>query len=224
VTFLDRRDAGERLARRLLSYRRERPVVVALPRGGVAVAREVARELSAPLDVLVVRKIGTPFEPELAMGALAEGMPPVVVRNEDVLLRARITEAEFQDALDIAARELTRRKHLFRGDREPLSVEGRTVLLVDDGIATGATVRAAVESLKRRRPKRIVLAIPIAPTDVIDELRPIVDDVVCLDERAYLGVIGHHYADFRPVSEDEVVRALLHDATGSETFAHRVIS
>ncbi len=224
MTFLDRRDAGERLARRLLSYRRERPVVVALPRGGVAVAREVARELSAPLDVLVVRKIGTPFEPELAMGALAEGMPPVVVRNEDVLLRARITEAEFQDALDIAARELTRRKHLFRGDREPLSVEGRTVLLVDDGIATGATVRAAVESLKRRRPKRIVLAIPIAPTDVIDELRPIVDDVVCLDERAYLGVIGHHYADFRPVSEDEVVRALLHDATGSETFAHRVIS
>ena len=224
MTFLDRRDAGERLARRLLSYRRERPVVLALPRGGVAVAREVAKELGAPLDVLVVRKIGVPFEPELAMGAIAEGMPPVVVRNEDVLLRARVTEAEFQDALDIAARELTRRKHLFRGDREPLGVEGRTVLLVDDGIATGATVRAAVECVKRRRPKRIVLAIPLAPTDVIDELRPIVDDVVCLDERAYLGVIGHHYADFRPVSEDEVVRALLHDATGSESFAHCVIS
>ena len=162
MTFLDRRDAGERLARRLLSYRRERPVVLALPRGGVAVAREVAKELGAPLDVLVVRKIGVPFEPELAMGAIAEGMPPVVVRNEDVLLRARVTEAEFQDALDIAARELTRRKHLFRGDREPLGVEGRTVLLVDDAdlLVEGeaATHLEALIKLGSRQPVRVVLA------------------------------------------------------------------
>jgi putative phosphoribosyl transferase len=224
MTFLDRRDAGERLARRLLAYRRERPVVVALPRGGVAVASEVAKELGAPLDVLVVRKVGVPFEPELAMGAVAEGMPPVVVRNEAVLLHTRVSEAQFQDALALATRELIRRKHLFRGDREPLNVEGRTVLLVDDGIATGATVRAAIEALRRRRPKSLVLAVPIAPTDVVDELRPLVDAVVCLDERAYLGVIGHHYADFRPVTEEDVVRALLRDATGRESFTQRVIS
>lgn len=208
MPFADRTEAGRRLAAALEPYRADAPVVLALPRGGVPVAAEVARHLEAPLDILLVRKIGVPTQPELAMGAVVDGAEPVVVRNEDVIRLARVSAAEFDRAQEAEMREIERRRMRYLAGRRPLDVAGRTAVVVDDGIATGATVRAAIGGLKQRKAKTIVVATPVAPPDTVARLREEADDVVCLEEPANFGAIGFFYLDFRQLSDEEVVATL----------------
>jgi predicted phosphoribosyltransferase len=204
VTFINRTDAGRWLAQALVPYRDRRPVVLALPRGGVPVAAEVAAALDAPLDLVLVRKIGVPAQPELAMGAVVDGSRPIVVRNDDVMALAGIDEARFRAIRDRELMEIERRRRLYLGDRPPADVTGRTVIIIDDGVATGATIRAALRATRARSPARLVLAIPVAPTDTLAALRAEADEVVCLEDHAAFGAIGFYYADFRQLSDREV--------------------
>ena len=204
--FADRRSAGRLLAQQLLLYAGTDPIVLALPRGGVPVADEIARTLGGTLDVWVARKLGVPFQPELGMGAIAEG--PAVVLDRSTLELAGITRAQL---LDVARREMTeirRRVERFRAGRRPPDLRDRTVILVDDGIATGGTMRAAVRAVKKHRPAHLIVAVPVAPPDTVAELRREVDDVVCLHEPEALHAIGLWYADFRQVHDEEVLRIL----------------
>ncbi len=207
ASFRDRTDAGQRLAHALERYRdREDVVVLALPRGGVPVGAEVAETLGAPLDVFVVRKIGVPGQPELAMGAIASG--DVEVRNEDVLRHLNVSERAVRDVVERERAELERRERMYRHDRPPLDVAGKVVILVDDGLATGATMRAAVEALCRRDPAAVVVAVPTAAEDTCDVFRTLVDDVVCLETpEPFLGV-GRWYVDFAQVSDADVANLL----------------
>jgi putative phosphoribosyl transferase len=204
MAFIDRSDAGRRLARALLAFRNRRPVVLALPRGGVPVAAEVAAALHAPLDLVLVRKIGVPDQPELAMGAVVDGGAPIVVRNEDVIGLTGVDEAEFEAVRDRELAEIERRRKLYLGKRIPADVAGRTAIVIDDGVATGATTTAALRALRLRQPARLVLAVPVAPTDTMAALREEADEVVCLETHASFGAIGFYYADFRQLSDQEV--------------------
>ena len=170
MPFTDRTDAGRRLAKALAPYKKERPVVLALPRGGVPVAAEVATALDAPLDLILVRKIGVPFQPELAMGAVVDGVEPVIVRNEDVIQLSGVSETDFNTIRDEQLAEIERRRKLYLGDRPHPKTSGRTVIVVDDGIATGATTRAALHAIRMRKPSKLVLAVPVAPTDTLKEV------------------------------------------------------
>jgi putative phosphoribosyl transferase len=204
MTFIDRSDAGRRLAQALLRYRERRPVVLALPRGGVPVAAEVAAALDAPLDLVLVRKIGVPMQPELAMGAVVDGGSPIVVRNDDVIALAGVGEAEFRAIRDRELVEIERRRKLYVGDRRPVDAAGRTAIIIDDGVATGATTRAALRATRVRAPARLVLAVPVAATDTLAALGAEADDVVCLEDHRSFGAIGFYYADFRQLSDQEV--------------------
>jgi putative phosphoribosyl transferase len=201
--FRDRANAGRRLAEALTHYKgRPDVLVLALPRGGVPVAYEVARMLGAPLDVFVVRKLGVPGEPEVAMGAIATGN--VRVLNRDVVTALGIPP-QMIDA--VAARELVeleRRERAYRGDRPAPSVAGRTVILVDDGLATGATMRAAVMAIKAQNPARVVVAVPTAERAACDDLRSEVDEVVCAETPPLFGAVGLWYEDFSETSDEEV--------------------
>jgi putative phosphoribosyl transferase len=208
MAFKDRTDAGRRLAQALVSYRDQQPVVFALPRGGVVVAAEVALALGSPLDLLLVRKIGVPQQPELAMGAVVDGGAPLIVRNEDVINVADVSESEFKAVCDRELAEIERRRKHYLGDREPVDATGRTAIIIDDGIATGATVRAALRATRMRKPAKLVLAVPVAPTDTIGQLRAEADEVICLEEHAFFGAIGFYYSDFRQVSDKKVIEML----------------
>jgi putative phosphoribosyl transferase len=206
--FRNRRDAGRRLAVALAPYRESRPIVLALPRGGVPVGFEVAKALAAPLDVLLVRKIGAPGHEELGLGAVVDGHDAQLVLNED-LVRAvapppGYIEAEEQRQL----LEIERRRQEYVGDRSPVAVEGRSVIVVDDGIATGATVKAALRGLARNRPARLVLAVPVGPADTIEELSTECDEIVCLATPDPFYAVGPHYRDFRQTEDAEVVHLL----------------
>jgi putative phosphoribosyl transferase len=206
--FRNRRDAGRRLAVALAPYREKRPIVFALPRGGVPVGFEVAKALAAPLDVLLVRKIGAPGHEELGLGAVVDGHGPQLVLNEDIVRAVApppgYIEAEEQRQLA----EIERRRQHYIGDRSPVAVEGRTIIVVDDGIATGATVKAALRGLARNRPARLVLAVPVAPADSLEELSAECDEVVCLATPDPFYAVGPHYRDFRQTEDAEVVRLL----------------
>jgi putative phosphoribosyl transferase len=206
VPFTDRVDAGRRLAERLRHLRGDDVVVLGLPRGGVPVAAEVARALDAPLDVIVVRKLGLPAQPELAMGAVGEDGALVV--NERVLSRVRIGEAEFAEVESRERAEVQRRALRWRGNRPRLPLAGRTALVVDDGIATGATVRAACEVARAQGAERVVLAAPVGSPDTARALRAEVDELVCLETPRSFFAVGRYYTDFRPVSDDEVAAVL----------------
>ena len=201
--FRDRKEAGRRLAEKLRAYaNRPDVLVLALPRGGVPVAYEIARALGAPLDVFVVRKLGVPGYEELAMGAVATG--GVRVLNDQLVQRLRIPEYVIEAVATREQQELARRERLYRGGRPPPEVRGRTVILVDDGLATGATMRAAIMALRKLQPARIVVAVPTASSETCEELKPEVDDIICAITPDPFLAVGHWYQDFSQTTDDEV--------------------
>ena len=204
--FKDRRDAGRRLAGKLSRFKDERPVIFALPRGGVPVGYEISRSLGAPLDVFVSRKLGAPGQPEFGIGAVATG--GVRVLNEEAIRRLGIPDdyVEYITAQETA--EVERRLRYFRGERPEPDVVGRTAILVDDGLATGVTARAAVEALRLRRPERLVFAAPVCAAQTAELFRPEVDELVCLESPSDLGAIGFWYRNFEQTSDEEVVELL----------------
>lgn len=208
MPFRDRTEAGTKLAHALQKYKDQHPVVLALPRGGVPVAAKVAEALQAPLDLVLVRKIGLPGQEELAMGAVVDGGAPITVRNEDVIRSAGVSEPEFTAVRDRELAEIERRRALYIGRRARAEVTGRVTIVVDDGIATGATTRAALRALRIRKPKSLILAVPVGPSDTIAEMREEADVVVCLEDYEIFGAIGMFYSDFRQISDQEVVATL----------------
>ncbi len=208
MSFYDRSDAGRRLAAELQHFRGEDVVVFALPRGGAPVAEPIATLLNAPLDLVLVRKIGVPFQPELAMGAVADGGNPVVVRNDDVIAMADVSEGEFQDVCARELEEIERRRRLYLGDRARPEAKGHVAIVVDDGVATGATTRAALRAVRARGPKKLVLAVPVAPPDTLESLAEEVDEIICLETPRAFGAIGFFYRDFRQISDEEVIEIL----------------
>jgi putative phosphoribosyl transferase len=211
VMFGDRAEAGRLLAERLVAMRLAAPLVLALPRGGVPVAAEIARALRAPLDVAFVRKIGAPDQPELAIGAIADGDEPEIVLNEAIVHELGL-EADFVAAE--GARELAtveRRRREYAALRPNVDPGGRAVIVVDDGVATGMTMQAALRHLRRRKPARLIAAVPIASQDALAMLRREADEVVCLAAPRHFGSVGAFYRDFTQVSDDEVA-VLLREA------------
>ncbi len=206
--FSDRRDAGRKLAAALKIYAKEKPLVLGLPRGGVPVAFEVAKALGAPLDLLIVRKIGAPSNPEFGIGAVVDGAEPQVVMNEDIMRMVAPKPAYVKAETQRQLAEIERRRAVYLGGRKPLSPRGRTVIVVDDGVATGGTVRAALRGLKKAGAAKIILAVPVAPTDVLESLRAEADEIVCLNARDDFQAVGFHYADFRQTEDEEVVSLL----------------
>jgi putative phosphoribosyl transferase len=204
--FRDRRDAGQKLAVRLEHLRAEHPIVVGLPRGGVPVAFEVARALDAPLDVIVVRKLGVPFQPELGMGAIGEDGARVL--NDDVVRLAHVSPAEIAAVEARERREVERRADMYRRGRPMVPLTGRTVIVVDDGIATGGTARAALEVARAHGARRVVLAVPVAPRESVAEMAAVADDVVALKTPTPFYAVGEWYAHFTQTSDDEVVALL----------------
>lgn len=221
--FADRMEAGRLLAERLQNLGEHlqgldepacegtETVVLALPRGGVPVGYEVAKALGAPLDVFVVRKLGAPMQRELAMGAIASG--GVCVMNDQILRALQITEAQIDEVIAGETRELERRELAYRGDRPPLDVVDRCVLLVDDGVATGYTMRAAVHALRRRSPKKIIIAVPVAAQSTCEELRQYADRVVCLMTPFDFAAVGQWYRRFEQTTDEEVRQLLERSAT-----------
>ncbi|WP_341487893.1 phosphoribosyltransferase family protein [Pararhizobium sp. A13] len=208
MSFANRQDAGLRLAAALAGYREKSPVIIALPRGGVIVAAEVARALDAPLDLLFVQKIGVPFQPELAMGAIVDGPQPTIVRNESVIRHAGIREKEFSAVCEREQREIERRRQCYLGDRDTIPLGGCVVIVVDDGVATGSTVKAALRAIRRQGPRELVLAVPVGPTESLEALRSDVDNLICLEVPFLFLSVGHFYREFQQVSDAEVIAVL----------------
>ena len=208
--FTDRHHAGRELAAHLRSFAAEDPVVLGLARGGVPVAYEVARALGAPLDVLVVRKIGAPGNPELGIGAIAEGA--VRVLNQEVMRDLMVSAEELDAAVARARAEVDTRVQRYRSGRPPLDVEGRTAIVVDDGLATGGTARAALRAVRAREPRRLVLAVPVGAPDSVESLREEADEVICLLEPELMWAVGLWYEHFEPTSDAEIAKLLAGDA------------
>jgi putative phosphoribosyl transferase len=206
--FTDRRDSGRQLAEALRRFAVQDPVVLGLPRGGVPVAFEVADELGAPLDVIFVRKIGAPGHPELGLGALVDGAEPQVVLNKDVVELVDPPEGYVDQEVRRELEEIARRRKLYLGDRAPVVVRERVALVVDDGVATGGTVRAALQGLKSAGASRRVLAVPIGPPDVMRALRDAADEIVCLARPEPFIAVGLWYHDFTQTTDAEVVALL----------------
>ena len=206
MTFQDRRDAGRQLAARVRKLRLADPVVLALPRGGVPVGYEVALALRAPLDVVVARKIGAPMQPELGVGALAEG--GVTVFDEHTLRMLGLTADDVTSTVEQESAELARRVRSYRGDRPPVAVAGRSVLVVDDGLATGVSARAALRSVRARHPDRLILAVPVGPVDAAELMAPDADEVVVLETPHRLTAVGQWYVDFTQTPDESVLELL----------------
>lgn len=214
--FLDRREAGKQLAERLFGFKDKHPIVLALPRGGVPVAFEIARALAAPLDLVLVRKIGAPQQEELAIGAIADGANPELVTDPMLIADLDVTPEYLEQARSAALREIERRGRAWLGDRPSVDVTGRTAIVVDDGIATGATMKAALRATRRRKPAYLVLAVPVAPPHTIEELRQEADEVICLAAPEDFFAVGQFYSWF-PQLRDEEVAALLEQARSVDT-------
>ena len=209
--FHDRKEAGQRLAEELLRYKHEHPVIIALPRGGVPVAFEIAKKLHVPLDIVIVRKLGAPGQKELAIGALVEGKKTLVFLNNYIMDSLGVSESYLEEEIAIETEEMRRRQKMYRGDEQRIQLKDQTVIIVDDGIATGASMKAALMGLKADEPKKIILALPVAPANIINEMEQIVDEVVCLKTPTLFFAVGKHYADFSQTTDDEVI-ALLDEA------------
>ena len=208
VVFADRRDAGRQLAAALERFKDEHPLVLALPRGGVPVAFEVAQALGAPLDVALVRKIGAPGHAELGLGAVVEGEDPQMILNEEVVRLVRPKPGYLQSEKTRQLQELERRRRLYRAGRPARGVEGRTIIVVDDGIATGGSAKAVLRALSGRRAGKLVLAVPVAPADTLEALASEADEIVCLAAPEPFFAVGEHYEDFAQTTDEEVVRLL----------------
>lgn len=206
--FRDRMEAGQKLAAELAGLGLRNPVVLALPRGGVPVAAEIARTLKAPLDLLIVRKVGAPGNPELAVAAMVDGDPPDLVLNREIVEAYGLDDAELRTLANRERPELERRRHVYRAGRPPVPVADRTVILVDDGAATGTTMKVAVRALKRRSPREIVIALPVAPPATLEELGQEADRIVCLSRPARFLALGYHYRDFPQLTDDEMIAML----------------
>ncbi|MFD5035755.1 phosphoribosyltransferase family protein [Streptomyces sp. NPDC058377] len=215
MLFTDRTDAGRQLAEALRHLERRDPVVLGLPRGGVPVAYEVARALGAPLDVIVVRKLGVPYRPELGFGAIGEGGARVI--SDEIVRHAGVREKDLKAVERAEEAELLRRAQTYREGRPRLPLEGRTVVVVDDGVATGATARAACQVVRAQGASHVVLAVPVASPDVAARLREDVDEVVCLSTPQLFSAVGEWYRDFSQTSDEEVVSLLARASTGTAT-------
>ena len=215
LSFADRREAGTELASRLRHYAgRSDVIVLGLPRGGVPVAAEIARSIGAPLDVFVVRKLGVPGHRELAMGAIASGGAQVL--NEDVVSWLDIPDAAIRAVVTEEQEELERREHLYRGDRPPLELAGRVVVLVDDGLATGSTMRAAVQAVRGLHPSRVVVAVPVGSAEACQKLAQVADELVCARIPRSFSAVGEWYVNFSETSDEEV-RSLLRQRASDVT-------
>lgn len=206
--FVDRQDAGRQLARALARFGALDPLILALPRGGVPVAFEVARALRAPMDLVLVRKIGAPGQPEFGIGAVVDGADPQIVLDEDLIEKAAIPRSFVDAQTKRELHEIERRRHAYLGDRPPIPTRGRTVIVVDDGIATGSTVKAALKALRRTGARHTILAVPVAPPEALDTLRPEVDEIVCLATPTPFFAVGLHYGDFAQTTDAEVVHLM----------------
>jgi putative phosphoribosyl transferase len=205
--FTDRRDAGLQLAEKLKHYKdRKEVLVLALPRGGVVTAFEIARAVGVPLDVLIVRKIGFPGQAELAIGALSE--TGAVALNESIISYGRISKKYIEDAIAVQKEEIARRIRLYRGGKRLEKLEGKTIILVDDGVATGATMKAAIATLKDEKTERIVVTIPVSPPETADELRALADEFVCLCTPSDFMAVGNYYRDFSQITDEQVAEIL----------------
>ena len=201
--FRNRTEAGHLLARLLETYKNRSDVLVlALPRGGVPVGYEVATELNAPLDVFIVRKLGVPGHEELAMGAIASS--GIRILNEDIVRQLGISNAAIEAATEREQQELERREHLYRGDRAPVSIRDRVVIVVDDGLATGSTMKAALEAIRRQEPSRLIVAVPTAPSETCEDLRRFADEVVCALTPEPFYAVGGSYGNFEQTTDEEV--------------------
>jgi len=217
--FANRAEAGQRLAEALSEYKNEDVVVLAIPRGGVPIGAEVSKTLNAPLDIVLVRKIGAPMQPELAIAAVVDGAHAQTVRNEELAAALGISD-EFmtkESARQLA--EIERRRTLYLGNHARPSIAGKTVIVVDDGIATGATVRAALKGIRLNGPKRLILAVPVAPPDTIEALQDEVDAIVCLSKPQGFLAIGQFYSDFKQLTDTEVIDLLRSAAAAQEPAA-----
>jgi putative phosphoribosyl transferase len=208
VRFLDRHEAGRKLAQDLLIYADQRPAVFALPRGGVPIGYEIAKALKAPLDLILVRKIGVPFQPELAAGAVADGDEPTVVLNPKVVEPLGLTEEFLKEETDRILAEIDERRQTYLAGRERIDPRGTTAIVADDGIATGATIKAALRAIRRQEPAHLVLAAPVAPPETVEELRQEADAVHCLETPELFLAIGIFYQNFHQLSDNEVVKLL----------------
>ncbi len=208
MPFRDRTDAGRRLAVKLARFIGTHPMLLALPRGGVPVGAEVAWALGAPLDVLLVRKVGVPRQPEVAMAAVARADIPVIVRNEHAILNAHLSQEEFRLACDRELAEIDQQRARYQLSAEPPVLQGRTVIVIDDGCATGTTARAALEVARAAMPAHLVLAVPVGPSYVLDGLLGLADEIVCLERPDVFFSVGDHYDDFESVSDAEVIETI----------------
>lgn len=206
MLFYDRHDAGRQLAQKLVHYVHEKPFVIGLPRGGVVVAYEVSRALKAPLDVIIARKLGAPTQPELGIGAIAPN--GVRILNQRIIDMLGISSGQIEEVTGREAREMERRLKLYRGDRPAPDIRNRTVILVDDGLATGVSAKAAIRALKQNLPKKIILAIPVSSPDTIEAIRPEVDDLVCIATPLDFMSVGNWYQRFEQTSDEEVIHLL----------------
>jgi len=208
MKFADREAAGRLLAAKLAHLKDGQPVVLALPRGGVAVGFEIAQALGAPLDIVLVRKIGVPWQPELALGAVTDGARPETFIDEDLAKALDIPERYVQEETARQLEEIERRRKSYCAGRPPLAITGRTAIVVDDGIATGATMRVALQAVRRRNPAHLVLAVPVAPPETLAEFRKEAGETICLETPDMLGAIGFYYRDFHQMSDAEVTDLL----------------
>lgn len=207
--MFDNRDAaGAALAERLKPFGRDDPIIYALPRGGLPVAAAVAGALVAPLDIILVRKLGAPGHGELAIGAIVDGSTPTVVLNRSIISELGVSDEVLESVKAEALEEIQRRRTVFLSDRKPLSPEGRNVIIVDDGLATGATMEAAVEAMRKAGAKRIIVAVPVAPADTAERLRRLADEVVCLETPTPFWAVGNQYRSFPQLTDGDVVDIL----------------
>lgn len=211
--FRDRSEAGRHLAQRLEHLRGSDPLVLALPRGGVPVAYEIARVLDAPMDLLLVRKLGAPGHAEYGIGAVADGVEPQLVLNEQAIGALRVSADYIRQELVRQVAELRRRRALYCDDRPPPDVSRRTVIVVDDGVATGGTVEAALRSLKQAGAGHLVLAVPVAPAETLSHLKAWCDEIICLETPDPFVAVGLHYDDFTQVSDEQVRQCLTASAS-----------